>query len=236
MYEWLEWARGPVFRMCLMIMLLGLGRVVALNLWQILSYIRTAKKNNREVPFGTVARMTLQWILPLTKGIEQRAYYSVVSMLFHVCIIITPILLGAHVLLWERGIGFGWPTISNLVADYLTLGAIVTGVVLLAQRAGSKASRALSRPQDYLLPLLIIIPFASGYLAMHPRINPFEYSATMFVHVMSGNLILLLMPFTKISHVVLFPATQLISELGWHLAPGAGEKVAAALGKENEPI
>jgi nitrate reductase gamma subunit len=217
-------------------MLLGLGRVIALNLWQIISYIRTAKKNKRKVPFGTVARMTLQWIFPITKGVEQRAIYSIVSMLFHVCIIITPILLGAHVLLWERGIGFGWPTISNLVADYLTLGAIVTGVVLLVQRAGSKASRALSRPQDYLLPLLIIIPFASGYLAMHPMINPFEYSATMFVHVMSGNLILLLMPFTKISHVVLFPATQLISELGWYLAPGAGEKVAAALGKENEPI
>ena len=48
--------------------------------------------------------------------------------------------------------------------------------------------------------------------------------------------ILLLVPFTKISHVALFAGTQLVSELGWHLAPGGGRRVALALGKENEPI
>ena len=45
-----------------------------------------------------------------------------------------------------------------------------------------------------------------------------------------------MIPFTKMSHVALFPATQLISDLGWHLKPGAGQQVAIALGKENEPI
>jgi hypothetical protein len=53
---------------------------------------------------------------------------------------------------------------------------------------------------------------------------------------MSGNLIFLLVPFTKLSHVALFPATQLVSELGWHLEPGAGQRVAITLGKENQPI
>jgi len=58
----------------------------------------------------------------------------------------------------------------------------------------------------------------------------------MFVHVMSGNLILFLFPFTKMSHVALFPGTQLIADLGWHLEPRAGQQVALILGKENEPI
>ena len=59
---------------------------------------------------------------------------------------------------------------------------------------------------------------------------------TMFVHVMSANLIFVLIPFSKMSHLALFPATQLVSELGWHLQPGAGQQVALALGKENDPL
>ncbi len=236
MEEWLEWARGPAFRACFLLMVLGLARVVFLSTANVVSIIRASRKNGRQVPWWDIVGATLKWIVPLKKGVQQRAIFSITSMIFHVSIIITPIFLGAHILLWERGVGFAWPAIGNLAADYLTLVAIVTGIVLFVQRVGHRASRAISRPQDYLLPILIVIPFASGYLAMHPSINPFDYASTMFVHIMSGNLIFLLIPFTKISHVALFPGTQLVSELGWHLAPGAGQKVAVTLGKENEPI
>jgi len=236
MEQWLEWARGPIFRACFVIMLLGLARAVVLNTVSIASLIYASKKNQREVPWGPVLTATLQWIFPVKKGFESRAVFSFTSMLFHVCIIVTPIFLGAHILLWERGLGISWPALGNLAADYLALLAIITGVALLAQRVGAGASRAISRPQDYFLPLLLIVPFVSGYLAMHPNLNPFGYNGTMFVHVMGGNLIFLLIPFTKMSHVALFPGTQLISEMGWHLKPGAGEQVAIALGKENESI
>jgi nitrate reductase gamma subunit len=236
MAEWLEWARGPVFRACFVVMLLGLARALVLNTVSISSLVYRSRKNGREVPWGTVLKATLQWVFPVKKGFEARAVFSATSMLFHVCIIITPIFLGAHILLWKRGLGISWPAIGNVAADYLTLLAIVTGVALLVQRVGARASRAISRPQDYFLPLLIIVPFASGYLAMHPHLNPFGYDGTMLVHVMSANLIFLLIPFTKMSHVVLFPGTQLISEMGWHLRPGAGQQVAVALGKENKAI
>ncbi len=236
MEEWLEWARGPAFRACFLIMVLGLGRVVFLSALNVVSIVRASKKNKRDVPWGEIIGATLKWALPLKKGVEQRAVFSTTSMIFHISIILTPIFLGAHILLWERGLGLGWPSIGNAAADYLTLVAIVTGIVLFIQRVGARGSRAISRVQDYVLPLLIVVPFASGYLAMHPPLNPFDYASTMFVHVMSGNLIFLLIPFTKISHVALFPGTQLISELGWHLVPGAGQRVAVALGKEDEPI
>lgn len=236
MEQWLEWARGPIFRACFAVMLLGLARVLVLNTASIASLVYRTRKNGREVPWGTILRATLQWTFPVKKGFEARAVFSATSMLFHICIIITPIFLEAHILLWERGLGISWPAISNVAADYLTLLAVVTGVALLVQRVGARASRAISRPQDYFLPLLLITPFASGYLAMHPHLNPFGYDGSMLVHVMSANLIFVLIPFTKMSHVVLFPGTQLISEMGWHLRPGAGQRVAVALGRENEPI
>lgn len=236
MGEWLAWARGPLFRACFAIMLLGVLRILFLSALNIASLIRQSHKNGRTVAWGEIVEPTLRWLFPLKKTFEVRAVFSVTSVIFHVSIILTPIFLGAHILLWQRGLGFSWPAVGNRLADYLTLIAVLSGLALFAQRIGSKAGRALSRTQDYALPLLIIVPFLSGYLAMHPHVNPFDYTTTMFVHVMSGNLIFLLIPFSKLSHLALFPAAQLVSELGWHLAPGAGERVAVALGKENEPI
>ena len=236
MAEWLEWARGPVFRACFLIMVLGLIRVFALTAVATFKLVRRSKANGREIPWGDIVVATLKWLLPIRRGLQGRGLFSLTSMVFHVAIIVTPIFLGAHIMLWERGLGISWPAIGNLAADYLTLIAIVAGLALFVERVASRDSRSISRAQDFLLPLLIVIPFATGYLAMHPAINPFGYDGTMFVHVMSGNLLFLVMPFTKISHVALFPATQLVSEIGWHLQPGAGRKVALALGKEDEPI
>ena len=84
--------------------------------------------------------------------------------------------------------------------------------------------------------LLIALPFASGFLAMHPAINPIAFETMMFIHVMSANLILILIPITKLSHCVLLPTTQLVSEVAWHFPPDGGREVGLALGKEDEPI
>jgi len=121
-------------------------------------------------------------------------------------------------------------------ADTMTLIAIATAVVLLSRRLFTRQARSLNRVQDYLLPILIAAPLVSGYLAMHPAINPFRYDPTMLVHVLSGNLVLIAIPFSKLSHAVLFPVSQLVSEMGWHLGPNSGTAVAMALSKDGEPI
>lgn len=236
MTEWLEWARGPVFRACLIIMLLGLLRILALNLANIARLVLGAKKYRRQVPFGAIALTTLKWLFPFKKAAEHRFFFSATSIVFHIAIIVTPIFLGAHILLWKRGMGIGWPALSAAAADYLTLLAIAAGFAIVIERLASSAGRNLSRFQDYFLPLVILAPFVTGYLAMHPGINPFSYNGTMLVHVMSANLLLLAMPFSKLSHMILFPMAQLISELGWYLEPESGRKVMIALGKENESL
>jgi nitrate reductase gamma subunit len=234
MEHWLEWARGPAFRFAFAVMLLGIARVLILNILGIVTLRRQAR--DKSIPVRIVVRDTLRWFFPFKRLGSSQLHFTVASFVFHVCIILVPVFLGAHILLWERGLGIGWPAISQTWADWLTLAAIVSSLFLFIRRVRARATRALSRTQDYLLPLIIAVPFVSGYLAMHPAFNPFSYNATMFVHVMSGNLIFVLIPFSKLSHVALFPTTQLISELGWHLAPESGRRVALALGKEGEAI
>ena len=128
---WLEWARGPVFRACLIIMLLGLVRVLLLNTLSVASIIRRAKQNGRQVPYKVILKSTLKWMFPAKKAVERRAVFSLTSIAFHVAIIVTPIFLGAHILLWDRGLGLAWPSITNAAADVLTLIAIITALLSL---------------------------------------------------------------------------------------------------------
>lgn len=234
MHEWLEWARGPVFRFAFLFMVLGMFRLMALNLLSLRSVARRA--GNKEIPVARVLRSTVQWLLPHGGAVSRDPVFTMASVLFHIAMIFTPVFLGAHILLWQRGLGVSWPALSQPLADTLTLVGVAAGLILIVQRIFARASRELSRPQDYLLPVLITTIFASGFLAMHPAVSPFSYDATMLLHVICGNLMIVVLPFSKLSHALLFPITRLISEMAWHLAPDAGQQVAIALNKEGDPI
>lgn len=233
MEMWLEWTRGPFFLFCFSFMLLGLLRHVLLTLWGISRTLHRAA--DKQLPFRQLLSSTLSWIFPFGK-IRGQPFFVIASILFHVAILITPIFLAGHIALWKRGLGVSWPAISNQTADLLTLLAMFTTVCLLLQRASARATRALSRFQDYALPALLLIPFLTGYLMMHPEINPLSYDLVFLIHMMSACLIFLLIPLTKLAHLALFPSTRLVSELAWHWPSDAGTRLAKTLGKENAPV
>jgi nitrate reductase gamma subunit len=233
MNPWLEWARGPAFIFCFGFMLLGLAWHVGVTAWEIARTLRRA--GDPMLPLAAIGRATLKWLLPVDK-FKDEAIFTATSVLFHVAILIVPIFLAGHIELWARGIGLSWPAIPNEVADVLTIVGVATAVGLVVLRASARATRALTKPLDYALPLLLALPLATGLMVMHPSLNPFSYDSVLFVHVMSGNLVFLLMPTTKLAHAVLLPGTQLVSEVGWRWPLDSGSKVAAALGKEAEPV
>lgn len=229
----LEWARGPIFRGALAFLILGLIRHAVLTCFEIARAVHRAGDKN--IPYWALAKATLQWLFPVRK-IKDRLLYSITTVSFHAAILITPIFLAGHIILVERSVGIRWWAIPNHLADLLTVIAIVTAIALVIERAVARDTRALSRFGDYAIPLLVALPFASGFLVMHPAINPFPYTETLLTHVMSANLLFILIPLTKLSHCVLLPTTQVISEVAWHWPPRAGSEVAVLLGKENERI
>jgi len=231
--EWLDWARGPMFRFSIALMVLGLLRLLLITGIHIVVVLLRA--HHHKVPWASVSGRTLRWLFP-GKMVRPQLGFAGVSFVFHFAAIVTPIFLFDHIRLWKRGVGLSWPAMPQTSADILTLVAIATAAILFFRRLAPGSTRALSHAQDYFLPILIIIPFISGFLAMHPGFNPFHYRATMLVHVMSGNVLLALLPFTKLSHVVLFPLSQLLSETGWYLSPHAGQRVAITLGKDENAI
>ena len=234
MSELLEFGRGPLFKFSFAIMILGLARIVLLSLYGVAEALYRA--GDPRVNWREVWNKTKVWLFPMDTWANKRAAYSAASIIFHVGLIIVPLLLAAHIQLWRQGIGFGWPAIPQFVADLLTLAVIVTGPALFLGRLFHAPARAISRKQDYIWPLLLTVPALSGFLCANFGLSAGAYLFWMVVHVYAANLIMILMPFTKIAHCILMPITQLVSTVGWKFPVGSGDKVAGTLGKRGQPV
>ncbi len=233
METWIEFGRGPLFRIAFSLMLLGLLRSVVLTAIGIAEAYRQSP--DKIVSWREVRRQTISWLFPVTRLWRQRPVYSTVSFLFHVGLLMVPPFLFAHVLLWKRSTGFAWFAIPQSLANYLTVIVIVAGMALFLSRVFDAKSRKLSRLQDFAWPLLLVVPFITGFLCTNVAIGPKTYQSLMLVHVYMANLIMLLIPFTKIAHCVLAPLSQLVTAIAWKFPAGAGDRVAATLGYADRP-
>jgi nitrate reductase gamma subunit len=214
-------------------MALGLLRILVLT---IIGTVEAYRRNSdRLLPWKDMWGQTAGWLFPIRRLWRKRPFHSTISILFHVGLLVVPLFLSAHILLWQKSTGLSWPAIPQQVADWLTLVVLITGPALFLDRLLRADGRAISRRQDYLWPLLLTIPFGTGYVCSNGLIGPKTYQVMMLMHVYSGNLILLLMPFTKIAHCVLAPLSQFVTAIAWKFPAGAGDRVAATLGYADRP-
>jgi hypothetical protein len=230
---WIEFGRGPLFRLAFSLLVLGLLRLVALSIVGIVEAYR--RSSDRIVPWREVARQTAAWLLPLGRLGGARPFYSALSVVWHVGLLLVPVFLNAHVQLWRRSLGFGWPTLPQGLADGLTLLTIVAALGLFGGRVLNRGSRALSRVQDHAWPLVLAVPFATGYLCTSAALAPQAYRLLMLAHVYSADLVMVMIPFTKAAHCILEPFSQVVTAVAWKFVPGAGSRVAATLGHADRP-
>ena len=166
----LDFARGPLFRFSLIIMILGLARILFLDLYNAWKAYR--KAGDKTMPWKLIIIRSLEWLVPIKRIGHNRPVYSVFSVIFHIGLILVPIFLLAHVQLWKSGLGISWPTLSYKVAYWLTISTIVAAVALIIGRIFNRSSSFLSRKQDFLWPILLLIPFVTGFICAHTADKP----------------------------------------------------------------
>ncbi|MBU1651104.1 respiratory nitrate reductase subunit gamma [bacterium] len=233
MQAWLDFGSGPLFRFSFVLMILGLVRIFILTIVGLIeNYQRSPDKI---IPWRDLLNKTFSWLVPVFRVWSKRPLYGGVSILFHVGLILVPLFYGGHVLLWKNSVGFAWPALSLGLADFLTLTTIAGGIIMFLARALYAPARALSRKQDYVWPLLLVVPFITGYFAVHQSLNPAAYQWIMLLHIYSANVIMVMIPFTKIAHCILLPLSQLVTGLSWKFPAGAGQRVLETMGYDNQP-
>lgn len=142
------------------------------------------------------------WLMPF--GTRSWRYYpgfTVLVFIFHIGLLITPVfLMGHNVLLLERW-GFSLPTLPEGAADMMTMGVIVAAVFIILRRIALPEVRILTKVYDFVVLTIAVAPFLSGFLAFHQVGN---YDFWIVVHVLCGEVMLVAIPFTKLSHFLLF--------------------------------
>jgi nitrate reductase gamma subunit len=226
MPTWMFLAKGPAFLFVLTLLSLGLLRLVFLTTWDIVAAIRRA--GDQRLPYRQIALQTVMWLLPFNKLNRNRAGYSIASFGLHVSLLIVSLFLRNHLDILQANTGLAWASISKPVLDVLTVVGILGISFLLIFRVYVAGSRRLSRAADYLLLILLLNIFASGYIAGRPW-NPIPYNGLMFFHTLNGMLLLLVIPFTKIAHCVLFPLIRLGTEVAWRFMPQGGSQTVEIL-------
>jgi nitrate reductase gamma subunit len=128
----------------------------------------------------------------------------------------------------QANVGFSWASISKPILDILTLIGILGISALLTFRLYAINSRQLSSFSDFFILLILLNIFLSGYIAGRPW-NPISYDGLMLYHTLNGMGLLLLIPFSKIAHCVLFPLIRLSTEVAWRFTPQGGSETVKSL-------
>lgn len=226
MEVWYDFVRGPLLRLALLVLVLGLVRQAALFAWGIVEALKHAR--DRHIAIRPILGRTLSWLFPVAQLRRSRPLPGITSFVFHIGLIVGALFLREHIDLWQQNVGFGWLALPRPAADALAIVAIFTGLGLLLYRVYSRHARGVSGAMDYLLLAMLVTICFTGLIAARPW-NPVPYAVTMFIHALLGISILILIPFTKLSHCVLFPLVRFASEVGWHMVPGAGQRVVRTL-------
>ncbi len=230
----IEFAQGPLFRLTFGIMLLGLTRLVVVDIWNAISAWRRA--GDRSLAWKDATVKTIGWLFPVKHAFSRRPIYSLLSIIFHIGLLLVPVFLLAHVQLWGESTGVTWWSLPHFWADLLTITTIAASAALFIGRLTAETARALSRAQDYLWPILLILPFVTGYICANVTLAPLAYQVFMVVHLLSAELIFVLIPFSKIAHCVLMPFSQFIIALAWKFPARVDENICTTLNKKGAKV
>ena len=151
-------------------------------------------------------RSILHWIVPFAAtNWKKHPVLTVVTFAFHACLFLTPFFLMAHVILWDEAWHIGWWTLPDRLADIMTLIVVGACVFYLIRRISLPEVQYVTDASDYLILIMVAAPFVTGYVAYHQWLN---YPLFLNLHILSGEILLAAIPFTRLSHMLFSPFTR----------------------------
>lgn len=151
-------------------------------------------------------RSILHWSTPFaTENMRRHPALTIVAFAFHICLFLTPLFLLAHVTLIEEYWNVSWWTLPEGAAEVMTLIVIAACVFFLARRLVSPEVQYVTSASDYIILAIVVLPFITGLLAYYQW---FAYEFFMVLHIVSGEIMLVAIPFTRLSHMITAPLTR----------------------------
>ena len=197
-----EFARGPLVWIAFLVFFLGcLFRIVAIAL--------SAKKDKVVYPyldFKSSLRSIIRWITPFaTVNMRRRPLFTLVSILFHICLLSVPLFLSGHVVMFRNSWGAGWWSLPDGPATAMTVYVVAVGALFALRRIADPTVRFVTFLGDYVILALVLAPFVTGLMAHY---QVFDYKTIITLHIWTGALWLMAIPTTRLAHMFFFPLTR----------------------------
>ena len=180
------------------------------SLYQLISRAILARKKDQAVysymSLFFALRSILHWIVPFgSVNSRSKPVFTIATFTFHLCLILAPVFLFAHVVLINEAWGISWWFIPDGGADIMTVLVILVCLFFLGRRLFLRDVKYLTSISFYLILGLVATPFITGFWAYHQLPG---YTVMMLVHMLAGEILLAAITFTKLSHMLFFPFTR----------------------------
>jgi len=211
MHDFYNFVTGPLAWVAFIIFIVG-------SLYRLINMIILVNKKEKLI-FAYMSwkysfRSILHWITPFAAvSMKKHPAMTIVSFAFHICLIITPIFLLSHIILWDESWNISWWSLPDNIADIMTFIVIAACIFFLVRRLKLPEVRFVTSASDYVLLAIVAAPFITGFLAYHQW---FGYKFILILHIISGEIMLAAIPFTRLSHMLfsVFTRAYMGSEFG----------------------
>ena len=197
MNAFVNFIMGPMVWISLLIFILGL-------VYKLAGIIKGLKEKERFVFSYLSLKYSLRsigaWLIPFfPKSTRNQPIFWGITYCFHLLIFLVPLFLASHIILLDESFSISWPALNDGLADFFTILVIAALIFFGIRRKVVPEVSYLTSSKDYLLLFLVLLPFLTGFLAYHQF---FAYKLMVILHVLSAELVLILIPFSRFSHML----------------------------------
>lgn len=194
--EFLNWIRGPGLQIAVAVFLFG-------TVWRLIEIYSLGRKadlaERRHVAGASGWHTMLRRSIPVSGMMERAGVTYIAGYVFHIGLAVVVFLFAPHIKLIQEMLGVSWPALPSQFVDLAAVVTIAAMLVVLFDRVRQPVKRYLSTFEDWMTWTVTFLPVLTGYLAARHLLMP--YTLMFSLHILSVELLLVVLPFTKLFHV-----------------------------------
>ena len=211
----LEFARGPALWASLAVLFAG-------SLWRLAGILQLGTKPDLSEPrstrlFAGAMRGIFARMLPRVEFRLRKKLGFWNGYLYHAGLAVIVFGYLPHIQFVKRLIGVSWSALPEPVVFVFVGLTFLSLFIALMERLADPVRRLLSGFDDYFSWCVVLLPLATGMIAIHQSYAPSAvpapplYPLPLAIHLLSVELLFLWLPFGKLSHAFLVFASRAVT-------------------------
>jgi nitrate reductase gamma subunit len=193
--QMLTWVRGTGLNIAVVIFLLGV-------LWRLVEIYSLGRKPDLSAPRHAAGASGLHTVfrrsLPPPGMLKRSPVSYIGGYIFHIGLAIVVFGFAPHILLVRNLTGLSWPGLPSQFVDLAAVVTMAAMVVVLVDRINKPVKRFLSTFEDWFTWAVTFLPVLTGWMSFQHLLLP--YTTMLTLHILSVELLLVVLPFTKLFH------------------------------------